>query len=73
MAKKSKVVEKSNIIITTPIKEIGQFEFTIDLNNDVVFTKSLIVARSMEEAKKIKEGIKVEKLQENKEDKKETK
>ena len=65
---KEKVVEKSNIIITTPIKEIGQFEFTIDLGNDVVFAKSLIVARSMDEAKKIKEGVKIEKTKEKKEE-----
>lgn len=65
---KSKIVEKSNIIITTPIKEIGQFEFTVDLGNDVIFTKTLIVARSMDEAKKIKDGIKLEKSKENKEE-----
>lgn len=74
---KEKIVEKSNIIINNPIKEIGQFEFTVSLHSDVVFNKTLIVARSVEEAKKIKDGLfaiekdSKSKKEEVKEDKKE--
>lgn len=51
---KSKDLDKSNIIIRTPIKELGIFTITVELHHDVIFNKEIIVSRSREEARKYK-------------------
>lgn len=51
---KSKDVDKTNVIIRTPIKELGVYTITLELHHDVVFNKEIIIARTREEAKKYK-------------------
>lgn len=55
---KEKVCEKTNIIIKTPIKELGKFNIIVELHHDVIFDKEIIIARSNEEAMKIKNNEK---------------
>ncbi|MDR2760866.1 MAG: 50S ribosomal protein L9 [Rickettsiales bacterium] len=58
---KSKEIKKSDVIIPTPIKYLGRFEIVFNFHPDVVFSKEIIVARSAEEAEKIRSGVKKEK------------
>jgi large subunit ribosomal protein L9 len=50
----SKDVQKNDISIPVPIKYLGQFEIIFDLHPEVTFSKEIIVARTKEEAEKIK-------------------
>ncbi len=61
---KIKDVDKSNVVIRTPIKELGVYTITMELHHDVIFNKEIIVARSREEAKKYKTAKKAEKTDE---------
>ena len=63
---KEKVLKKTNIIIKEPIKTLGKFSIIFDLHPEISLEKDIIVARSKEEAEKIKKGEFVKK-----EDKKE--
>jgi large subunit ribosomal protein L9 len=66
---KSKDVDKTNVIIRTPIKELGVYTITLELHHDVVFNKEIIIARTREEAKKYKtkkESLEKENTEENK-------
>ncbi len=63
---KEKVLKKTNIIIKEPIKTLGKFSIVFDLHPEISLEKDIIVARSKEEAEKIKKGEFVKK-----EDKKE--
>lgn len=51
-----KLISRGNIIIKEPIKTLGKFQVLFDLHSDVSFEKDVIVARSREEAEKIKRG-----------------
>lgn len=53
---KEKVIERSNIFIKEPIKTLGKFSVIFDLHSEVSVAKDIIVARSKEEAIKIKKG-----------------
>ena len=53
---KEKVVDKNNVYIKEPIKTLGKFVITFDLHSEVSLDKDIIVARSKEEAEKIKKG-----------------
>ena len=53
-------IDKSNVIIKTPIKELGIHTITLELHNDVIFNKEIIISRSREEAKKYKAAKKAE-------------
>ncbi|MBR2141435.1 MAG: 50S ribosomal protein L9 [Rickettsiales bacterium] len=53
---KNKVVDKNSIYIKEPIKTLGKFTITFDLHPEVSLDKDIIVARSKEEAEKIKKG-----------------
>lgn len=49
-------VKKSNISLKEPIKNVGKFAIIVELHPEVSFEKDVIVARSKEEANKIKKG-----------------
>lgn len=49
-------VKKANITIREPIKNVGKFNIIIELHPEVSFDKEIIIARSKEEAVKIKKG-----------------
>ena len=49
-------VKKSNITLKEAIKNVGKYEIMIELHPEVSFEKIVIVARSKEEANKIKKG-----------------
>ena len=53
---KEKSLKKTNVIIKEPIKTLGKFSVIFDLHPEVSITKDVIVARSKEEAEKIKKG-----------------
>lgn len=53
---KEKVIDKNNVYIKEPIKTLGKFVITFDLHSEVSLDKDIIVARSKEEAEKIKKG-----------------
>lgn len=53
---KINTLKKSNISLKEPIKNVGKYEITIELHPEVSFDKEVIVARSKEEAAKIKKG-----------------
>lgn len=53
---KEKIVLKSEILIKEPIKTLGKFQVTFNLHPDISLEKDVIVARSKEEAEKIKKG-----------------
>ncbi len=53
---KNKVMDKNSIYIKEPIKTLGKFTITFDLHPEVSLDKDIIVARSKEEAEKIKKG-----------------
>jgi large subunit ribosomal protein L9 len=52
-------LKKSNIILKENIKEVGKYQIVIELHSEVVFDKDVIIAKSKEEALKIKRGEKV--------------
>lgn len=59
-------LKKSNISLKEPIKTIGKFTIILDLHPEVSFEKDLVIARSKEEAIKIKKGeFKLEKKENN--------
>lgn len=53
---RTNIVKKANVILKTPIKNVGKFTVTLELYPEVSFEKELIIARSKEEAEKIKKG-----------------
>lgn len=53
---KEKSLKKTNVIIKEPIKTLGKFSVVFDLHPEISLTKDVIVARSKEEAEKIKKG-----------------
>jgi len=54
---KSNNIKKSNIIIKEVIKNIGKYKIVFELHPEVSFEKEIIVARTPEEAQKIKSGV----------------
>ncbi len=50
------VVKKSNITLKDAIKNVGKYEIIVELHPEVSFEKIVIIARSKEEANKIKKG-----------------
>ena len=59
-------LKKSNVFLKEPIKTIGKFTIILDLHPEVSFEKNLVIARSKEEAIKIKKGeFKLEKKENN--------
>ena len=72
---KEKVLKKTNIIIKEPIKTLGKFSIVFDLHPEISLEKDIIVARSKEEAEKIKKGefVKKEDKKQQEENKKEDK
>lgn len=60
-------LKKSNVYLKEPVKNIGKFTIIFELHPEVSFEKDIIVARSKDEAMKIKKGefeIKKEKVEE---------
>jgi large subunit ribosomal protein L9 len=51
-----KSLKRNNILIREPIKTLGQFKIVFDLHPDVLLEKNIIVARSKEEAEKIRKS-----------------
>lgn len=49
-------VKKANIFLKEPIKNVGKYSIILELHPEVSFEKEVIVARSKEEANKIKKG-----------------
>ncbi|MDD2840568.1 MAG: 50S ribosomal protein L9 [Rickettsiales bacterium] len=49
-------VKKSNIFLREPIKSVGKYLVIVELHPEVSFDKEIIIARSKEEAAKIKKG-----------------
>lgn len=49
-------VKKSHIFLKEAIKNVGKFPIIIELHPEVSFEKDIIIARSKEEANKIKKG-----------------
>jgi len=49
-------VKKSSITLKEPIKSVGKYSIIIELHPEVSFEKDVIIARSKEEAMKIKKG-----------------
>ncbi len=49
-------VKKSSISLKEPIKSVGKYSIIIELHPEVSFDKDVIIARSKEEAIKIKKG-----------------
>lgn len=56
LLKQTKAVTKNDISIKEPIRTLGKFTITFDLHPEVSFEKEIIVARTKEEAEKIKKG-----------------
>jgi len=46
---KEKIVEKTSVFLSKPIKDIGVYSIKIDLHSDVVFNLKLVVSRSESE------------------------
>ena len=65
---KENLVKKSNIVVYVPIKNIGKYKVSFELHSEVVFDKEIIVARTQEEAKKIKSGEWEKELEKKKEE-----
>jgi large subunit ribosomal protein L9 len=53
---KSKDIKRNNVIVGEVIKNIGKYKITFELHPEVSFTKEIIIARTNEEAAKIKSG-----------------
>ena len=65
-------IAKSNVVLKNPIKELGEYTISIELDNDVIFDKEIFVVRSAEELKKLKAKKTAKKQEkENKEENKE--
>lgn len=60
---KSNDLVKSNVVIHNAIKFLGKHEIEFHLHHDIVFKKEIIVARTKEEAEKIKKANKIEKTE----------
>ncbi len=56
MIKEPKAIGRGEIFIKEPIKTLGKFTVAFNLHSDVSLEKDVIVARSKEEAEKIKKG-----------------
>lgn len=56
MIKEPKAIGRGDIFIKEPIKTLGKFTVAFNLHSDVSLEKDVIVARSKEEAEKIKKG-----------------
>jgi large subunit ribosomal protein L9 len=56
LIKEEKYLKRNNIVIKEPIKTLGQFKIVFDLHPDVLLEKDIIVARSKEEAEKIRKS-----------------
>lgn len=56
LLKLDNAVKKSNVSLKEAIKNIGKYEIVLSLHPEVSFEKIVIVARSKEEANKIKKG-----------------
>lgn len=56
LLKQKKAITKNDIVIKDPIRTLGKFTITFDLHPEVSFEKDIIIARSKEEAEKIKKG-----------------
>lgn len=56
MIKEPKAIGRGDIFIKEPIKTLGKFVVVFNLHSDVSLEKDVIVARSKEEAEKIKKG-----------------
>ena len=56
LLKLDNAVKKSNVSLKEAIKNIGKYEIVLSLHSEVSFDKIVIVARSKEEANKIKKG-----------------
>lgn len=56
MIKEPKAIGRGDIFIKEPIKTLGKFTVVFNLHSDVSLEKDVIVARSKEEAEKIKKG-----------------
>jgi large subunit ribosomal protein L9 len=54
----SKDIKKNDVVISIPIKYLGVFEISFVLHPDVVFSKNIVIARSKEEAEKMKRDTK---------------
>jgi large subunit ribosomal protein L9 len=52
----SKDIKKSNIVIKEAIKNVGKYKIIFELHPEVLFEKDIIIARTKEEAQKIKSG-----------------
>jgi len=53
---KNNILKKTNVFIKNAIKTIGKFSVTLELHSDVVFDVVVVIARTKEEAIKIKKG-----------------
>lgn len=49
-------LNKNNVYLKEPLKNVGKYEIIVDLHPEVIFDKEVIVARTKEEAAKIKKG-----------------
>lgn len=47
---------KNNVYLKEPLKNVGKYEIIVDLHPEVIFDKEVIIARTKEEAAKIKKG-----------------
>jgi large subunit ribosomal protein L9 len=56
IVEKGFMVERSQIVLNTPIKMIGMYNIPIQLHPDVEVTVSLAVARSADEAERLQRG-----------------
>lgn len=73
MIKEPKAISRGDIFIKEPIKTLGKFTVMFNLHSDISLEKDVIVARSKEEAEKIKKGEFVKKEdKKNKKDNKES-
>lgn len=51
-----KDLNKNNVFLKNSLKNVGKFEIIVDLHPEVVFDKEVIIARTNDEATKIKKG-----------------
>lgn len=53
---KINTLTKNNVYLKDPLKNVGKYEIIVDLHPEVIFDKDVIVARTKDEAAKIKKG-----------------
>ena len=53
---KINTLTKNNIFLKDPLKNVGKYEIIVELHPEVSFNKEIIIARSRDEANKIKKG-----------------